>query len=589
MRTTNMDKINLQTHYFTNTWPEKPSRFVCEDVRKRRTDDTEALSWALFYPLHGEVSQRLKHPHRSNNDQYIIYDLQLYWNGKDYEWSRFELFISKDDKSSVLVNCYELQCGEDVMNVIVHYASVGEKDPKYIMCNGWIYKLYPQKLYMFLVGKQIRSQEDAVQMNSVIEEQYKKYKYADIRDGIRHCKESQDVCVEYAQYARDTLQGIDTQGRFNPSKEAWFTTYFLVTMISESARNFRSFIITLMALDLNLNSNSEQTKLKIILEDLPMVRGGTWINTDKRGFHGASTEVKGKKNKLKNLLDNEEEIFISWLSHSGKAKIDSKMIKHLLQLIYNKHRLNEERKILETFIRNYVYFKKEINSHTSSDLLGGRQVPSISLQSIHLSLPSLIILQSKYFHMSLMYNYLSDNIQNRYLYLHDHDSNWCGTESCSPLMPSVQTHQSFINPDVLFHQHFSTDPDHLNVVLWKTRGIIHFTDILHLNQFSKVISLKGHILTETVKQQHFLTSPQQSTGFISNTLYRTTCRTSLTLSGGLSLDIITEQRCHITALHTRWRKKIQYYTIEYSSYFSSFTPPRRWQIDTRLYGNDSSG
>lgn len=358
-------KINLQTHHFEHSWPEKPGRFVSEGVRETYTDDIEALSWALFNNLKGKEYQELRHPVRLNNDTYIIYHLKLKWGGKEYNWLKFKLFTSEYDINCVLDKCYELKCIEDILNVIVHYASVGEKDPKYLMLNGWIYKLYPMKLYVFLVGKQLTRNENADKIKKVIEGQHKKHEYKDIREGISNCKENnQDLHVlyaEYAQYFRETLLGIYTHGTFDPNKEAWFTTYFLATVISESARNFRSFIITLIALDLSLSQNLEtQNKgLEFLLENLPMAKGGTWINSDRRGFHGASTVGGGKNTKLKKLIEEEDKMFETWLSVSSKTKIDTEMIKRLLKLLYGELRLNKDPSVLETFITNFIDFKKE--------------------------------------------------------------------------------------------------------------------------------------------------------------------------------------------------------------------------------------
>lgn len=604
-------KLNLQTHHFEHSWPEKPGRFVSEDFRETYTDDTEALSWALFNHLKGKASQELRHPVRLNNDTYIIYNLELKWGSKCYNWLKFELFIYEDDINRVLDNCYELKCSEDILNVIVHYASVGENDPKYFMLNGWIYKLYPKKLYVFRVGKQLIRNENADEIKKVIEGQHKKYEYKDIREGITNCKENnQDLYVlysEYAQYFRKTLLGIYTHGTFDPNKEAWFTTYFLATVISESARNFRSFIITLTALDLSQHPETQNKGLEFLLEKHPMAKGGTWINSGRRGFHGASTAGGGKNTKLKKLIEEEEEVFEIWLSVSSKTEIDTEMIKRLLKLLYGKLRLNKDPSVLETFITNFIDFKKGINSLISPELLRGSHGGPISPQNMNLSCclssdiptttkPKFIPLyphdlQLKPFCTTMMYDYTSDNIRNLYLYLHDHDLDWCRDESRSPLTPSVQTpvcsafstanSKISINPDVLssltmwilFHQHFSTDPVYLSLGLWKRRGILHCTDwfmadtlfCLHLNQFfSKFIPLKTHVFRNTVKQQSFifpnlqsenllnslLMRPHRLSSFISDATHEITHSTSLNVSGASSLyntehseqcDISTDQ------------------------------------------------
>ncbi|XP_060744982.1 uncharacterized protein LOC132858629 [Tachysurus vachellii] len=390
-----MDKNqqNLQEQ-LGNSCPKKPARFVSEDFRKQHTDDIEGFA-SSFFPNDKDdkvfiVKYKDVYKCPDMYKHIIIYGLQLEWGGKDYIWKEFKLLSQEDDINFVLVNCYILQSSDDILNLIKHYASVGEKDPKYIMINSWIYKLYPKKLYVFLVGKQLNRTEKADEIRSVIEGQYKKHIYEDIQEGIRSCrknnKDLNDLCDEYAHYKRDTLQGIYTHGRLDPCKEAWFTTYFIATMISESIRNFRSFITTLMILDMSLSQNPE-----FLLEKLPMARGGSWINSDKRGFYGASTPVHGKKTRLKKLIEDEEEIFKKWLLHRNKSEIDTETIKRLLELVYGKLRLRTDPSLLETFITNYVHFKKEIKSKIPPELLRGSHGRQISLQNFNLSCLSSLI------------------------------------------------------------------------------------------------------------------------------------------------------------------------------------------------------
>ncbi|KAK2866802.1 hypothetical protein Q7C36_002858 [Tachysurus vachellii] len=373
-----MDKLG-------NSCPKKPARFVSEDYRKQHTDDIEGLIWSFLFFIKVSIVKYKdvnKCPDMYKN--IIIYDLQIERGGKDYIWKVFKLLSQEDDINCVLDNCYILQSSRDILNLIKHYANFGEKDPKYIMINSWIYKLYPEKLFVFLVGKQLNRTEKADEIVSVIEGQYKKYTYEDLREGIRSCRENNkdlnDLYVEFAHYARDTLQGIYTHGRLDPCKEAWFTTYFTATMISESIRNFRSFVINIMILDMSLSQNPE-----FLLEKLPMARGGSWINSDKRGFYGASTPVSGRKPRLKKLIEDEEEIFKKWLLHRNKSEIDTETIKCLLELVYGKLRLRTDPSLLETFITNYVHFKKEIKSKIPPELLRGSHGRQISLQNMNLS------------------------------------------------------------------------------------------------------------------------------------------------------------------------------------------------------------
>lgn len=114
--------------------------------------------------------------------------------------------------------------------------------------------------------------------------------------------------------------------------------------------------------------------------------------------------------------------------------------------------------------------------------------------------------------ISVMYSYSSDNIQGLYVYLYGQDLDWCRAESCSPLMPSVQTRvcpalstassKISTNPAILsslniwiqFHQHFHRDPADLSTALWKKRGRLHFTDMFMDDMFIcfRILLLSEH-------------------------------------------------------------------------------------------------
>lgn len=357
-----VDNNNDQKHESKKKWTEKPRRFVTKDFRKDLTDYIEALAYATFCTTLSTKSLEPINLDSSNNvnSVHIIFDLQLTWdnNMHKYVYEKFELFTSGEDINNILQNCYELKDSKDFVNLIRHYAIVGEQNHEYIMINGWIHKVILRTLYVFLVGKRLstESTESADEIRTVIEEHHNKYTYSEIKQGIsREDNPDLNPWAEYALYFKNTLQGIYTNSNIKPNKEAWFTTYFLATVLSESIRNFRSFPVTLMALDLSKDPE--------ILSKLPMTKGGTWINPDKRGFYGAYTAVKKRpKKKLKNLIIAEEEICIKWLEHSKETEIDEIMICRLLEVLYGRHRLSTEPLILQTFIKRYNHFIEVINS-----------------------------------------------------------------------------------------------------------------------------------------------------------------------------------------------------------------------------------
>lgn len=110
------------------------------------------------------------------------------------------------------------------------------------MVNSWNYKL-------FLVENASQQMKMLVKSKQLLKDHFTSTN-KDILNGTTNYKESS----QYAQYPRDLY------GNSDPSKEAWFTTYILITMISESAGKL--FNIRIMALYLSLNQNPETTTKK---------------------------------------------------------------------------------------------------------------------------------------------------------------------------------------------------------------------------------------------------------------------------------------------------------------------------------------
>ncbi|XP_053087877.1 uncharacterized protein LOC117596548 isoform X2 [Pangasianodon hypophthalmus] len=374
---------------FENSWPEEPEKFVPENSRELHTDDLEGLAWAFFQHRKGDGKQslQLRHPVMTDEMQWTIYDFQLNQVSDQNRREENNWFTSENDIKDILNKCYEIKSGEDILNVITNYAAYGETDPTYLMLNDWIYKVYPKDLYVYPVGKKLNTDENVDDIQNIIKGQFKKHSYSDIREGINSCGGTN----HYAQYARESLQGVYTRTNLNPTQEAWLSTMFVASVISESSRNFRSFPITLMAMDMTLDQNTPEKGLKFLLEDHPMTKGGTWINTEYRGFHGCALHknVKRKINKLKRLTEKENNIVKTWLSINNKEEIDSHMLKKMFLLVYG----NGEGKLntFENFKNSYKRFKSVIkptkantpNSPTTSGVLGGSHDGATTLQDVH--------------------------------------------------------------------------------------------------------------------------------------------------------------------------------------------------------------
>ncbi|XP_046730180.1 uncharacterized protein LOC124401775 isoform X2 [Silurus meridionalis] len=379
---------NILGNNFIDSWPEKPKRFVSEGFRGKHTDDLEALAWAFFQHQKGD---QINHPEFQNNEWYIVYDLPRKWDPikQNYikEVSRGWL-TSEEDIKNILNQCYELKSGEDILNVITKYARIGEKDYTYLMLNDWIFKVSPDFLYVYLVGKKLNRAKTTriYEIKNAIREQFNKHSYKHIQSGINKCQAS----GHYADYVKESLQGTykkdNVESALNLNQEAWLSTMFLATTISESARNFRSFPITLMALDLahSQNTNTAELGLDFLLNNHPMTRGGTWINTRFRGFHGSSKAGGIKTDNLKELIIKEDKVVNEWFSSYNRDAIRPDMIKQILSLVYGENRLNTDKTIIDNFKKSYTNFKTKIeNQPSTSRTLGGSHDGLPTLQNVH--------------------------------------------------------------------------------------------------------------------------------------------------------------------------------------------------------------
>ncbi|XP_028314257.1 uncharacterized protein LOC114470317 isoform X2 [Gouania willdenowi] len=262
--------------------------------------EIESITWAVFHPdlpepktvnVNNELSNKLK-------DKYLISDKSQ----NDVKW------IDTDQRlKDVLNNCYELKNGEDFRNVIQHFAKKKQGD-KYLMINDWIYKIQSENLYVYPVGKKINNNNE--------KEEVKKYINNDVKNN-RETYHAMKTLIknkkEYVTFVRQTFQGKTMT--LHPNTVASYTKYFTASVIAESIRNFRTFILTLLALD-NVN-------IHFFFNDNPMARGGSWINPDKRGFEGVTApKDPGKTSSYKEVVELEFKMFSSWKERSETNILD---------------------------------------------------------------------------------------------------------------------------------------------------------------------------------------------------------------------------------------------------------------------------
>ncbi|XP_056231836.1 uncharacterized protein LOC130169281 [Seriola aureovittata] len=143
---------------YRNSWPKEPRTFVDQNVYQKFDSDIyirevaiytlEALTWAFF-----KSDQPLPNKVNFNNLQQIKEKFVI----KDQKEMTDTVKWIEDEQQlkDILKECYEIKSGQDVRNVIRHYAKTGEEGVTYLMVNDWIYLVNPKTLYVYPVGKKL--------------------------------------------------------------------------------------------------------------------------------------------------------------------------------------------------------------------------------------------------------------------------------------------------------------------------------------------------------------------------------------------------------------------------------------------------
>ncbi|XP_038559187.1 uncharacterized protein LOC119891540 isoform X2 [Micropterus salmoides] len=314
-----------------NSWPDKPQRFIDQNIYtafQTALNELEALSWGFFHadlPL----PQKVNTENLNLNQNYVI----GVKNTVNNQLSGIQWKTEQQDLKNILSKCYEIKSGKDVRSIIRHYAKTGEDEPTYLMVKDWIYVVNPVNLYVYPVGKKLDNNQNKTVVENCIVKQIGKEKYTDMRKEILNNKNN---C---SQYMKDIFLGENTTD-LQLCAEPWCTTYFTASVIAESARNFRTFPLILMALDMteSKNNNIKEKGLKFLFEDHSMARGQSWIDPSRRGFSGSATpkgssKLENQKPRSKeqlmtdliNVLTEEVKLYRSWIQMKGN-KIDFKVL-----------------------------------------------------------------------------------------------------------------------------------------------------------------------------------------------------------------------------------------------------------------------
>ncbi|KAM4576367.1 uncharacterized protein PAE49_006507 [Odontesthes bonariensis] len=328
---------------FRDNWPEAPQTFIDPEVIntvdqnklgsvtgiKQALEELEGLTWAMFHSE--EEPQKME----ANNLQNIENNFVIFRKEKEGVSE-----IPKDQKlkelQEVLQNCYEINSGIQTRAIIRHYGKKGENNPTYMMVKDWIFYVKPDNLYVFLVGKRLDNNErgNKDRFNKVvklIESQTVEGKesYSSIKGNLKKLKAEKD----YPYYVRSIFTGQNTNKDLETN--LFLSWYFSASVIAESARNFRTFPLTLMVLDMDENhikfGNKEEGAWKILFEHHPMARGGSWIDENMRGFSGSAVPDVSKRDaqlpKLKEVIERELFIFQQWKASDPDELVQDRMAK----------------------------------------------------------------------------------------------------------------------------------------------------------------------------------------------------------------------------------------------------------------------
>ncbi|XP_031165498.2 uncharacterized protein LOC116057254 [Sander lucioperca] len=375
---------------YRDSWPEEPKTFINQNVfedfnaeDRNACKQLEALSWGLFYDENIPRPEKIKIENLDPKEYYLskIINKKKVYNeetGRLEETGEVKR-ITVDQKKDILSNCYEIRSGEDIRNVIRHYAKTGEDKVTYLMVNDWIVEVNPITLYVAPVGKKLDNNERGHEENvkKCIEDQIGKERYSKIREGIITEMGQNDPRERYAQYVEGIFRREPTTTRLPLPAEAWCTTYFTASVISESARNLRTFPLILMALDMvqSTDNNIKEKGLNFLWEEHSMARGLSWIDPSRRGFSGSATDKGSSKleneynrrtsqelqKDLKKLITREVELYNKWIQNGEKN------LSQIFDMAKNNYMITELNSgQFETFIN-----KVDISYPSTSGRLGG--------------------------------------------------------------------------------------------------------------------------------------------------------------------------------------------------------------------------
>ncbi|KAM4576342.1 uncharacterized protein PAE49_006497 [Odontesthes bonariensis] len=347
--------------------PREPKQFISPDIftnieekykssvdkMKTACKELESISWGVFHSDKApeKISeQRLK---EIENDGFI---------GK-----RDNNCFSEGGNPHTI---YEIKSGEDIRNIILHFAKNIENNPTYLMVNDWIFSVAHKNLYVYPVGNTFDNKDNMGEVKRWITQQNKEgnERYENIQKQMK-----KNDRKEYVFYIRDIFHGEQRVNQKAPSRsELMFAWYFTTSVIAESARNFRTFPLTLMAMDL-VDRGQIPEALEFLFDQHSMARGGSWIDQNKRGFGGSAAPgdliegmSKADKTKLLEVIARETVMFTKWKETLSNGDTVSGRVEEII----TEYKLSED---TSEFRRNYEKFQEATAENLNIVKLSGEQ------------------------------------------------------------------------------------------------------------------------------------------------------------------------------------------------------------------------
>ncbi|XP_041867930.1 uncharacterized protein LOC121656829 [Melanotaenia boesemani] len=291
----------------TLAWPSHPQMFVPLELRKKYTsiDCLEGLTWSLFF----EENEKRRAPH------YIPDHV-----GLKQVWLQ-EPEVTKESHT-------ELKHISNIQNLLMEIRYNAREEVAsdlYYVLNECIYKVQKRNLSVSLVGKFMRSDNEAEieHFRHSFHDQQDESSLQELQQGLKASKFN-DFCRQTFQFQQCTYN-CERWGR-----------YFMAAVFSASVRNFRVFSLFLMSVigcEVGRSRGNDSPLCSAFVDDHPMVTDQPWFEHVGRGFYGSTVgnylmAPQKRRIWLDQLIAKENALYVkskqmmNAISHNEQTELD---------------------------------------------------------------------------------------------------------------------------------------------------------------------------------------------------------------------------------------------------------------------------